>query len=211
MKAVIISGGKAPSYDVLKSEIKDAALIICADKGAEVCRRYNITPSFILGDFDSLDKDVLNYYKNENKEIITYPKEKDYTDTEIAVETAIEKGADVICLLGCTGTRIDHVLGNLGLLKRCLLKGIYAYIIDDNNKITVLKEGLVIKRNEYKYFSLQSYSEEVHNLTIKGCKYELNNYNLKIGDPLTVSNEFILDEVSITFKDGFVLLIFSKD
>ena len=72
MKAVIISGGKEPSKDILFKEIKDANLIIGADKGCEVLYKYNITPDYILGDFDSADANIINslesaYYRLDLK------------------------------------------------------------------------------------------------------------------------------------------------
>lgn len=56
MKAIIIAGGKAPSKELLKEEMKDYSYIICADSGANCLYEYGITPDFILGDMDSIDK-----------------------------------------------------------------------------------------------------------------------------------------------------------
>ena len=100
MKAVIISGGKEPSKDIVFREIQDADIIIGADKGCEVLYKYDITPDYILGDFDSANDEIINSIEERAKKKITYKREKDYTDTEIAYNLAVEKGANEIILLG---------------------------------------------------------------------------------------------------------------
>ena len=60
-------------------------------------------------------------------------------------------------------------------------------------------------------FSLQPYGDEIIGLTIKGAKYPLNNYNLKIGQSISISNEFVASKVELEFKFGTLMIILSKD
>lgn len=211
MKALIVSGGKAPSIKLLKDELIKCNLIICADKGAECLIRYGIYPDILLGDFDSINEDILNNLKNKNVNIVKFCSEKDFTDTEAAVEKAIESGADQIVLLGCTGSRLDHVLGNIGMLLKCLNLGVKATIKDENNEIFLIDKPTKIYGKKGDVFSLLAYSCDVENLTIIGAKYPLKNYNLKIGSAIGVSNEFIEEEVILNFTKGTLLVAFSKD
>ncbi|WP_186430213.1 thiamine diphosphokinase [Clostridium sp. BSD9I1] len=212
MKAVIIAGGQMPSSDIVKEEVKDAEYIICADRGAEAAYKYGIEPNDIIGDFDSIDKSILQSFKDRNVSIIKFPVEKDDTDTSIAVEEVLKRKADEVVLLGATGTRMDHVLGNVGLLVKFLKHNVKCYIRDNNNIILLTDKNITLKYRGYKYFSLLSYGETVNGLTIQGGKYPLNNYELKLGDPLAVSNEFLLDEVvNVKFKNGLLLIVESRD
>lgn len=211
MKAVILSGGNPPSKELLLDELGNNTLLICADGGGEVLKKYGLIPKILLGDFDSISEDTLKYFHVSDTEIITYPKEKDYTDTEIALLKALELEAKEICFLGCTGTRLDHTLSNIGLLKKCLDIGVDAYLKDENNKIYLKSKPCVIYKDKYKYFSLLTYGSEVLNLSIKGAKYELSNYKLNFGESTTISNEFIDEKVFLEFTKGLVLLIYSKD
>lgn len=212
MKAVIIAGGQMPSSDIVKEEVKDAEYIICADRGAEVAYKYGIEPNDIIGDFDSIDKSILQSFKDRNVSIIKFPVEKDDTDTSIAVEEVLKKKVNEVVLLGATGTRMDHVLGNVGLLVKFLKHNVKCYIRDNNNIILLTDKNITLKYRGYKYFSLLSYGETVKELTIQGGKYPLNNYELKLGDPLAVSNEFLLDKnVNIKFKNGLLLIVESRD
>lgn len=211
MKVVIMSGGKQPSKDLLMAELKDCDFIICADSGANCLYKYDIKPNILLGDFDSINKEVLEYYKNDCSNVIKYPREKDFTDTELALSEALKLDVDEVVFLGCTGTRLDHLFGNMGLILRCVKDGIKACIKDDNNAIFIIDKTSILAGEKGEMFSIQAYMNEVKDLCIEGAKYPLHNYNLKFGDPRTISNEFLDGDVKISFKKGYVIVFKSRD
>ena len=211
MKTVIVSGGKAPSLVLLKNELKDADTLICVDSGGDFLKDCGIVPNYLVGDFDSINKVSLEYFKNSECEILEYPKDKDFTDTELALELALKLNSDSIIFLGCTGTRIDHLFGNLGLLRICLEERVEAYIKDDNNSVMLTDKPLKIFGEPGSTFSLQAFSEAVTNLTLKGSKYPLSNHKLRLGDPLTISNQFLNSEVNLEFSKGILMVLFSRD
>ena len=211
MKVLIISDGKEPSKSLLFRELKDADMIIGADKGCEVLYKYGITPDYILGDFDSANEDIINSIEEKALKKIKFKREKDYTDTEISYNLAMEKGADEIILLGATGTRYDHSLSNFGLMLRGLKKAIKVKIIDDNNYIFLTDKPITLKGNKGDTISFQAYCDEVKNFNISGAKYNLTNFNLKLGDSITTSNEFLEEEIKITFDSGIVMILYTND
>ncbi|MFT5872257.1 MAG: thiamine pyrophosphokinase [Clostridium sp.] len=211
MKIIIISGGKPPSKELLIKEIMANTFLIGADSGANCLYDYNIKPDLLVGDFDSIDKKVLEYFKKSNCIIDIYPTEKDFTDTEIAVKKALCMKPNEIVFLGCTGSRVDHLLGNIGMLKICLENGVKACIKDENNNIRLIDAGTTLNGTVGDTFSLQSYGDEIIGLTIEGAKYPLNNYNLKIGQSITISNEFAVPLVQLKFKAGTLMIILSSD
>ncbi|MGH4138077.1 thiamine diphosphokinase [Clostridium sp.] len=211
MKVIIISGGNPPSKELLTNEITEDTFLIAADSGANCLYDYNIEPDLLLGDFDSIDIVVLDYFKKCNCTIDIYPTEKDFTDTEIAVKKALCMKPNEIIFLGCTGSRVDHLLGNIGMLKICLENGVNAFIKDENNSIRLTNASISLKGTVGQIFSVQSYGNEIIGLTIEGAKYPLNNYNLKIGESITISNEFAGPQVKLKFKSGMLLLILPLD
>lgn len=211
MKVIIIAGGTPPSIDIVKEEMKNSELIICADSGANCLYDYEICPEYLLGDFDSIDRKVLNYFSESNCTIESYPKYKDYTDTELALVKAIALGAKNIAFLGCTGTRLDHTIGNLGLLLKCLNSNVQGYIRDKHNCIQLINSPVTISGKPDENFSLLAYNSPVPNLTITNAKYSLTNYYLEVGDSLTVSNQFKSCNVEISFSSGILLLLRSND
>lgn len=211
MKAVIIGGGNAPSKELLEEELADADVLICADGGGDCLYKYNKVPDYLLGDFDSIQKDILEFFIHSNCVIETYPTEKNNTDSEICFDKAIELKASSITMLGFTGSRIDHFLGNLGLLKRSVDYGVKGIIRDNNNKIFITNGSCTLKAEEGKFISFQAYSDVVENLCLIGVKYPLTGYKLFKGDLRTISNEFVSNEITIKFDLGLLLVIIASD
>ena len=211
MKGLIISGGNPPSKALLNSELQLKPYVICADSGGDCLYKYRIIPDLLIGDFDSISEEAFRYFEKSSCRIIKLPKEKDFTDTEFALKECIKKGLSEITFLGCTGTRLDHTLGNISLLIICLENNIKGNIKDINNDISITDSPIEINGYFGETFSLLPYTEVVSGLTLEGCKYPLKDYCLKIGNPITISNEFLDTSVRISFKSGIIIIFLSKD
>ena len=212
MRVLIVAGGLEPSMELMQKTSDKADYIIGVDKGCNYLLRHNIIPQYIMGDFDSIDSEKLKLLIDKGVNKKKFNKEKDFTDTEEAFEFAInELKATEIYLLGGTGRRLDHFLGNMGLLKRALDKNVKAFMLDHYNEIYLINEPQVINGMKGGYVSFQAYSEYVKNFTIKNAKYELKDYSLSFGDPLTISNEFLDGPIVVTFESGIVIVIKSCD
>ena len=185
------------------------------DKGLQFCYEYDIRPDYIVGDFDSLPGEILERYRQEGEiPIRTYNPVKDATDTKIALDKALEEGSTEIWILGATGTRIDHVVCNLQILKEAWEKKVPVWIVDSRNKIglPVEKTFSLKKEEQYgTYVSLFPMGETVEGLTLKGFKYPLDHYQLKDREGLGVSNEITADVADVSWEQGVLLMIQSKD
>lgn len=212
MNCLIVAGGVKPKDEIINYYSKQCELIIGVDKGCNYLFEAKVKPHYIVGDFDSSNLDVIDEIVRQGVVKYQYQCEKNFTDSEEAFELAISKNAKRITFLGATGQRFDHTLGNLGLLLKALNAGIYSEIVDDRNKMFLVNENTVVKRdNEYKYVSFLAYNSVVEQFSIKDAKYNLDKYTLEIGDSRTVSNEFITDEISLELSNGSVLVVYSKD
>lgn len=212
MKIVIVSGGSAPSEKLIRKELEESSFLICADSGGNSLYQYKLIPDYLMGDFDSISREAFDFFSKEEKcSIEEYPTDKDFTDTELVLNKARELGGKEIVFLGCTGTRVDHLMGNIGMLARCNDMGIKAYIKDENNTIELIDKSTIITGYKGETFSLQAYNDVVEDLNIIGAKYELHHYNLALGDPRTISNEFLKDTVEIKFNSGRLLVLRSRD
>ena len=138
---------------------------------------------------------------------------KDDTDTEFAIRKAISMGAKRITLLGAIGTRLDHVLGNVELLGIGLSEHVQIEMLDTNNRIRMINTGITIGKEEQfgTYVSLIPYTAEVKGLTLTGFKYPLDHYTLKGFCSIGVSNEITAEKATITFEDGILIVIESRD
>lgn len=213
MVTLIISGGEIEE-NLLKSFIQRQKIdnIIVADRGLEILNKINLTPNYIIGDFDSVNENILNEYTEKNIEIVKLNPEKDYTDTHMALKLAIKLKSSQVYILGALGKRMDHAIANIHILKEALDNNIECKIIDKNNEIELITSGTnEIKNSEYKYVSLIPLTTEVTGITLKGFKYLLDNATLEIGHSIGVSNEIISDKAEIIIKTGFLIMIKSKD
>lgn len=169
-RIIIISGGELNEEFVLSIlEKEENQYVIGVDRGMEFLCRHQILPNYIVGDFDSVKKEIGDYYRNEtNVPIREFNPVKDASDTEIAIRLAMTLGAKEILILGATGGRIDHLWANVQSLAIPFKAGIDAVIMDTQNKIRLIGGGEThLKKGETygPYFSVFPLGEEVYGFT----------------------------------------------
>ena len=215
---IIVSGGNIQrdfALDFLKKNKTEKVDLIAADRGVEFFKGTDWQPEVAVGDFDSLSAEGTLYLQGlRETEIMRLKPEKDDSDTQSAVNHMIREGAKEILIFGATGTRLDHVLANLGLLSMGKKQGVQIVLADQWNYITLVESGTVLKKEEQfgKYVSFFSVGGDVTGLSLKGFKYPLNRYHLTVADSgLTVSNEITEETAEITYDSGQLLMIMSGD
>lgn len=211
MKTVVISNGTIEDYQHVMPIINNAGMVICADGGGMHAYKMGIIPNALIGDFDSIDTEVLEYFREKGVEIIRHQCEKDETDTQLAVEYAVQKGAEEVCMLGCIGSRFDHSFANVGLLIWLMEKGIKGCIKNYNNEIYVMDRQIKLEGNAGEKLSLLPVSKKVSGIYTSGLKYVLKDGELYCNVPRGISNEFTGRKAEITIKDGVLLVIKSND
>lgn len=238
---IIVSGGDIQSdfaLYFLKKNIEKAGRenirLIAADRGLEFFLDYLILPDVVIGDFDSLSEDGKNFLemqsedipyggmlewklqKGEGKvvEVVRLRPEKDDSDTQSAMNYAIQNGAKEIVILGVTGNRVDHLMANFGLLILAQKQGAEVALADRYNYMKLISSGTILKKAEQfgKYVSFFPLGEDVTGLTLEGFKYPLDKCHLTTADSgLTVSNEISEEYAKVTYESGTLLMIMSRD
>lgn len=212
-KAVIFTGGECDTALINFKDIiphPSETLIIAADSGYRTSKKADVTPNLIIGDMDSVGFISETLLNSEKIEIITANPEKDYTDTMLAVDTAVSRGAEEITIIGGTGGRCDHALANIFLLEGISERGLRASMTDGRNYIRILKNStLRLKKRGYRYFSLLS--TDICTVTVSGCKYPLTDSTLKRTNPYSVSNEITGEEAAISVSGGSLIIIESEN
>lgn len=207
MKAYIYTGGNIRKENVTEKP-KDGDLVIAADAGLLNARKFGLTPDILLGDFDSLgEPDVPN-----GTELIRVPAEKDDTDTQLAVQVALERGATEIILIGGLDGRLDHTLSSLAILEYLDSKHIHALITSGQNRARFLRNNsTLIARSAFRYLSLIAADPIVKGVTLEGCKYPLKKAKLSRLNQYAVSNELTGNCALIDVRRGGVWIIESID
>ena len=207
MRAFIYTGG-AVRAEFITEHPKADDLCIAADQGYHTAKALGERIDLLLGDFDSIG----SVPGDEGMEIQRVPAEKDYTDTQLAVEIALERGADEIIIIGGLSGRLDHTLSTLAILEDLNTRGVYCTVTDGQNRARYMKStSTLIARSPYKYLSLIAADEVVKGVDIEGCKYPLKKATLRRSHQFAVSNEITGNVAFIAVKKGGVFIIESRD
>ena len=186
--------------------------IIGVDQGNDSLEKLMIEPDMAVGDFDSIDKGLSERYRRLKSWIVLNPV-KDYTDTRIAMAKAIELKPESITIVGATGGRLDHLLGNLDILIHAVRAGVPAYILDECNRIRLIDKSCVIKRSEQygRYVSLLPYTERVNGISLRGFAYNLEAASIIKGETIGISNEIREEEGFVSIEEGYLMVMETKD
>lgn len=210
MKVLILTNGEYGDYHFAHTT-SCYDYIICADNGIKHAMHLNLIPDCIVGDFDSADLKLLKQYESKGTKIHKYPKAKDETDTEIALNEAIKLKADKIDIFGGLGTRFDHTLANVHLLYKALSNNIKARLINSHNIVYLIKDHCKIEGEEGDLVSLLPFTERVTGIDTDGLAYPLNNAVFEIGHPYGVSNYLTHKEAHVAIRSGVLIVIHAID
>jgi thiamine pyrophosphokinase len=209
MIAVIFSGGSYRDLEFYRGLIKDAGLIIAADSGGRALVSLGVTPHLLVGDMDSIGADVLAAIKKQGAEVIEVPGEKDFTDTELAVRVAVDRGATEIVICGALGDRLDHTLANISLLIYAEEKKVPTRIVTEDQEAYLLTADVVnpIAGVIGDTVSLIALSDTTTGVTTHHLKYPLKKASLCLLSPLGVSNEVSGPNPWVEFWEGRLLMV----
>lgn len=199
MQVAIIANGSILNYPKTKERLTNFDRIIAADGGLLHCKSMAVMPDLVIGDMDSISEEELLIYSNCEK--VTFPKDKDKTDLELAVEKALKDGTNSITLFGALGRRIDHSISNLQLLCR------HPEIITIESQyetIHAIANTQIIRTSKNQTVSLFSISANGCTITTKGLKWDVENTQLNERF-MSISNVCPEGKFEIIVHDGIAL------
>jgi len=235
-KALLVLNGEIKDYKKIKDIVikENYDFIVCCDGGSNhiyninkllykeiISLDYNnslendkklsdnfIIPDYIVGDLDSIEEKVLNYFKDTETIFKKFNSEKDETDTELGILLCNSLKCKTIDIIGALGGRIDHTISNINIL--CYMKNLricgriiaekeIIYIIENESINLSLKSGSIISIIPIKNDSL--------GVTLKGFKYNLDNYDIRFSSPIGISNVAKNENCFIEVKKGSLLIV----
>ena len=231
MIAYIFTGGTV-NLKAINVEPEEDDIIIAADSGYKNAQALGLPVDVLIGDMDSLKHCPSG---TPDMEVIRLPEEKDVTDTQAAVEIAIDRGAEGIYIIGGIGSRLDHTLSSIAVLERIenlfsaplgrrrkffgltkqakAARSVDAYITNGYNRIRFIRNNSVIipKSPHFRYLSVTAVDEVVKGVTIDGCKYPLENATLHRYEQYAVSNEITGNCAFVAVSNGAIYITESYD
>lgn len=203
-KAVVLANGYPPSRDTVQRLLSGATLLVCADGGANVARRYGLMPDAIVGDFDSVTAETLAHYRD-----VTQVRDQDTerTDAEKSIDWALgRKAVQEIVLLGASAGRLDHVIGHVALLKR--YRGRTRLVLEDDAARAWLGSGTIaIDEPEGTIVSFFAVGGAATGVTTENFRYALVDRTLELGVQDSVSNVVAARPARVKVAGGDLLMV----
>lgn len=206
-RAVIFCNGDLSDVSRVKKYTDKHTLVIAADGGASRPLALGIMPHVVIGDFDSISAKTKRVLEKRKVEYITYPREKLYTDSELGVALAKERGCKEIILTGIRGTSTDHFLGNLLLLAKKRFASLHIKIIEGREEMELIRKRIRIKGKKGQIVSLVPIGGDVRGVTTKGLFYPLQNDTLRAGSARGIRNRMTTERAEISTRRGDLLVI----
>lgn len=201
-RCVIISGGEYSPFPALRSD----DFVIACDRGYSYALREGLRPALVVGDFDSCTDPVPG-----DIPVLRFKKEKDDTDTMLAVRCALERGFGELLLLCALGGRLDHCLANLQSAAFAAERGLKVSVLSADTRIFFLRSGsMELERIEDFSLSVLAHSQCCTGVTLRGVKYPLTGATLTSSFPLGVSNAWSGDRATVSVESGTLMIVLSR-
>ncbi len=165
----------------------------------------NIPPNYLIGDLDSANPKDIQWAHENKTTIITYPREKDEIDTELALMYVKEKNEKDVVISCVFGNRIDQEIASIYLLAEYI--ELTQVILEENVNVGIVNKEKIEEAIPGETWSIIRIGEPVEGLTLEGFKYPLTNENINNFKSLGISNQAIQNQVKITVNKGKVIYI----
>jgi len=201
MIGCVVCNGEIHDYGRAKSQIRSAGLVVAADGGSTHLEVMGIVPHAIIGDMDSVGRAW--WPEGEPIERVRFPPDKDKSDAELAIDLAFERGCDSVSLLGATGGRLDHELGNVSLLAKYAGR---VAIVDGGATLVAVAPSheCALRGKPGAIVSLIPFPA-AERVTTHGLEYGLVSHDLTPGTR-GVSNVLLESKASVSVRGGLLLV-----
>ena len=197
----------AGTFYGLREPPREGDLQIAADAGLHLCERLGVRPDVVLGDFDSMDA------SEAPPDCIRVPVEKDDTDTMLAVKTGLERGETEFHIYGgMGGRRTDHTIANFQALLYLARRGAQGWLYGQGERYTAVCGGTVtFPARDRGILSVFCLGADARDVSIQGGQYPLHHAVLTAEFPLGVSNHFVGRPITVSVRDGSLLIGLVED
>ena len=206
-RAVVFAGGECRTTPTIRS----GDIVVAADSGYDHALARGVGVDVLVGDLDSISPAGLDHARDTGVSISSFPRDKDATDLELAIRTAVDRGATYIDIHGGEDGRIDHLLSVALSLShnRWNATGIAWHTRTGTVRKVTSDQPLLGSASVSDTVSLVPVGE-VLGVTTTGLRWPLKDARLERGTSLGMSNEAESDSISVTVDEGVLLVIQSE-
>ncbi|HXQ33040.1 MAG TPA: thiamine diphosphokinase [Anaerolineales bacterium] len=206
-RIIIFANGELPDLEKARLLLHPNDYIICADGGTRHSLAMGLTPNIVIGDMDSIERGQWLGLEKEGVSIELFPRDKNETDLELAINRAIELGPKQLLIIGALGGRLDQALGNIALLGDIRLSALDTRLDDGVEEIFICRDQAQVHGRSGDIVSLIPWGNPVHGIQTQDLKWPLQNEALYPDKTRGISNEMTSQTASISIESGLLLLI----
>lgn len=203
---LVITGGDRLDASFVR-RIPAHGLVIAADSGVDSALALGLLPDIVVGDMDSVSAEGLALVREQGREIISMPTDKDVTDTEVALRIAVERGASEIVVVSPGGGRMDHAHGVITALFHPELSVCRVQAVIGEAQVHVLHsgDGVALPRPHAPVLALHAMNGVARGVTTSGLRWNLLDHDLEPWVSRGVSNEIVGDVAQISLGEGALM------
>ena len=206
MRSAIVVCAGGPVRRGLPSFGNDA-IVIAADGGVVEAQRLDLSIDRVVGDMDSAPPDLVAALEADDVAVERHPADKDASDLELAMESALKEGAEEILVLGGDGGRLDHLLGVALLLAAERWVGARIDAVLGAALVHVIREERRMDGEIGEFVSLFAAGGTASGITTEGLRWQLSNEALFPGSTRGLSNRFAEPRARVRVGEGVVLAV----
>ncbi|MCB9129007.1 MAG: thiamine diphosphokinase [Ardenticatenales bacterium] len=206
-RAVLFANGDLPRPDIARALLRPTDLIVAANGGSRHCHRFGIVPTLLVGDADSLPRDVKAWLVANEVPQRRFDADKEATDLELAVDAAQEMGVGELLLLGLAGGRVDHMLANFALLAQAPQRNLAMTAVVGRQRIIPIWTSQRVVGRVGDTLSLIPWGSDIQGVHTKGLRWNLRGESLFFAGSRGVSNRLTEESAEISLKSGLLLVI----
>ncbi len=210
-RIIIFANGELPDLEKARALLRSDDFILCADGGTRHALALGVKPNLIIGDMDSIDKEMLKKLQQEDVEIELFPRDKDETDLELALNKAVELNPDEIIIVAALGGRTDQTLANIALISNTQYAVRNIRLDDGVEEIFLCRAQAEVRGRSGDLVSLIPWGEPVYGVQTENLKWRLNGETLHPDKSRGISNEMTDDTASVKIESGLLLVIHTRN
>jgi len=209
-RIIIFANGELPDLDKARAILKGDDYIICADGGTRHASALDLKPALVIGDMDSTRKVELQKLQNDGVSIELFPRDKNETDLELAIQRAIELNPEQIIIVAALGGRLDQTLANITLLTDHRLSTFDVRLDDGMEEIFFCRQQVEVHGGSGDIVSLIPWGVPVHYVQTHGLRWQLNGETLYPDKTRGISNEMLSAVASVKIGSGLLLVVHKR-
>jgi thiamine pyrophosphokinase len=182
---------------------------VAADSGLDAANRWGVHVDVAVGDFDSTLPATVDRAAAGGTELRKVPADKDATDAELALDVALERGADELTFVMSSQGRADHAITLALSLGTARLAHCKVRALIDDSYAEVVRDRVDLSEKHGRLVSLIPLFGSVGGVTTDNLVYALNDATLDAGSGFSISNEFKADATtaSVSMTSGTMLVM----